>query len=615
MITSFNKSQLLTDFFNCHPICGALYDGDGALIDINQAMKERYKITDEHSFFFNHLFNNDLLIRSQKHNLLAGKTVKILLDQVNVIIIPHKGLNGDCAGYNLFINDINSINSSQENSYQDMAKLVAKAVPDTILLINKDFIIEKIVTQASHFLNESILNKRIDKIQGYVGINISQEEFFQTVQDCLHKNKSTSIQISLQSKNDNSIKYFKVRIVPAYHQFLVLYIRNITDIVEKEKENKKLSGKLIENRSLMELALQNSRTTIYSFNHELFQTCDKVNCNHCLQFYGTDNHILAKNQYICKNLQSLQHSEDQAGFFSLFNKIRNEKLSEYTTNFRLKNNNGKYHNYEVAGKVLTVDKEGRANVIIGSLIDNQKHMEYEESLIKAKEEAETADQLKSVFLANMTHDIRTPLHAIIGFSDLLSEETDPELRQNYINIIKTNNELLVNLINDVLDISKIESNLLTFDYTDIFLSTFMQDIYQTVRLKTNENVELILDQCPNQKLNVDKNRLSQILINLLTNAIKHTFEGSIHFGYQLEEEYVRFYVTDTGEGISDANIDKIFTRFVQIKGHKTGGVGLGLAICKGLVNKMGGDISVTSKEGCGSTFNFTIPYTKPDNVL
>ena len=316
--------------------------------------------------------------------------------------------------------------------------------------------------------------------------------------------------------------------------------------------------------------------------------------------------MLERNRYICRSLSILRHPGDRQDFFLLFNEIRDKDLEEYSVNFRLKGDDGRYRSYEVIGKAFEKDKEGKTNLIVGCVIDNQKHVEYEESLIKAKEKAENADLLKSTFLANVTHEIRTPLNAIVGFSDLLSQEEDPELRESYTNLIKANNELLLNLVNDVLDISKIESDMLTFTYADTHLPSVMHDVYQTMQFRMPEHVILISDPCPEIILNVDKNRMMQILINLLTNAAKYTEKGSIRFGYGIQEDFVRFYVTDTGSGIPESELENIFGRFVQLKGNKQG-IGLGLAICKGLVTKMGGTISVTSKAGKGSTFSFTLP--------
>ena len=287
---------------------------------------------------------------------------------------------------------------------------------------------------------------------------------------------------------------------------------------------------------------------------------------------------------------------------------------KFKIDFRLKNDDNTYRIYEVIGKTHEKDENGFPNLIVGCMIDDQERLEFEEDLISAKEKAEEADMLKSTFLANMTHEIRTPLNAIVGFSDLLGVEEDLELRQNYISLIKMNNDLLLSIVNDVLDISRIESDMMTFTYMDVYLPSFMKDLYNSIQLRKPEGVEITLDACPDIIFNIDRNRLWQICMNLLTNAVKHTKKGSIWFGYTLEDEgkMVKFYVSDTGCGIPKDELDNIFARFVQLSDFEQG-IGLGLAICKGLVLKMGGNISVMSEEGFGSTFIFTLPMKRPNS--
>lgn len=245
-------------------------------------------------------------------------------------------------------------------------------------------------------------------------------------------------------------------------------------------------------------------------------------------------------------------------------------------------------------------------VILCVLLFVNRHLK--KKLILAKEQSERSDRLKSAFLANMNHEIRTPLNAIAGFSQLLADEDDPEISRQYIHIIKGNNELLVNLLNDVLDISKIESDTLTFHYTDVFLPALISELYDTVRLQVHEPVQLIKEATPALSIRTDRNRLIQILSNLLSNSIKHTSEGTIKIGYEaIDNNQVRFYVTDTGKGIPREMLSHIFARFVQAVETHTKGVGLGLALCKGFVQQMGGEIGVVSEEGKGSTFWFTLP--------
>lgn len=223
-----------------------------------------------------------------------------------------------------------------------------------------------------------------------------------------------------------------------------------------------------------------------------------------------------------------------------------------------------------------------------------------------KEKAEEADRLKSAFLANMNHEIRTPLNAIIGFSDILVEEDDPAIRQEYAQIIHSNNALLQRLVNDVLDISKIESNTIEFVYSHVNLPSLMKEIHCTISLNMPEGVELILDPCLDVDFYTDRSRLTQILTNFLTNATKHTKKGYICFGYEVIDENIQFYVKDTGEGIPEEQWERIFSRFVKLT-EWTQGVGLGLAISKALATKMNGQITVSSEMDKGSTFCVVFP--------
>ena len=241
------------------------------------------------------------------------------------------------------------------------------------------------------------------------------------------------------------------------------------------------------------------------------------------------------------------------------------------------------------------------------LIDKQKEDEIE--LRKAKDKAEESDRLKSAFLANMSHEIRTPLNAIVGFSNLLTMAEDEEERNEYINIISSNNELLLQLINDILDVAKIEAGTLEFTDSEIDINALLSDIEQSSRLKAPEGVQIsFVEKMPYCIIMSDKNRLAQIITNFINNAIKFTKEGSIRFGYRHKDDKLLFYVRDTGCGIEPEKKDLVFNRFVKLNSFAQG-TGLGLAICQMIVKKMGGEIGVESQLGKGSTFWFTLPDT------
>lgn len=241
-------------------------------------------------------------------------------------------------------------------------------------------------------------------------------------------------------------------------------------------------------------------------------------------------------------------------------------------------------------------------------VDITRQKQNEQELIKAKEHAEESDRLKSAFLANMSHEIRTPLNAIVGFSSVLAATDDQEEKEEYISIIENNNELLLQLISDILDLSKIEAGTLEFVYGDIDLNKMMKELEDSIRMRMKEGVALrFIPDLPQCFIHTERNRLSQVIINLLTNASKFTFEGEVKFGYEVRDKELYFYVTDTGCGIDEEHLPHIFERFVKVNTFAQG-TGLGLAISYNIVKKMGGEIGVTSKKGEGTTFWFTTPY-------
>lgn len=240
------------------------------------------------------------------------------------------------------------------------------------------------------------------------------------------------------------------------------------------------------------------------------------------------------------------------------------------------------------------------------LIDKQKEDEIE--LRKAKDKAEESDRLKSAFLANMSHEIRTPLNAIVGFSNLLAETDDPEERRDYIHVVEENNDLLLKLISDILDLSKIEAGTFDFNYGTVDVNQMCEEVVRSLSIKVQDRpVELRFtrhgEQC---YLSGDKSRLTQIITNFINNALKFTAEGSVTLDYAVEGEDVRFWVEDTGTGIDQEHLRNIFERFVKLNNFVQG-TGLGLSISKSIVEQMGGHIGVESQLGKGSRFWFMVP--------
>ena len=274
-----------------------------------------------------------------------------------------------------------------------------------------------------------------------------------------------------------------------------------------------------------------------------------------------------------------------------------------------KNNLHKVEWVEAQAAVEARDEDGKPLTLVGSslVITNRKKMEQE--LMTAKELAEESNRLKSAFLANMSHEIRTPLNAIVGFSGILASTEEEEEKQEYVSIIENNNTLLLQLISDILDLSKIEAGTLELNYSNIELNELMRELERgfLLRVKTDAvKLEFVEPAGPCMAY-TEKNRLSQLMINLVTNAIKFTEKGSIRFGYEMRENELYFYVTDTGCGIPKDKQQNIFGRFVKLNSFAQG-TGLGLSICKTLMDHMGGRIGVESEEGKGSTFWFTLPY-------
>lgn len=312
------------------------------------------------------------------------------------------------------------------------------------------------------------------------------------------------------------------------------------------------------------------------------------------------------------------HKEDLARVRQSYQELVDGKANYVKEEFRIvTNDNGQelIDWMEVNAAVDDVDNNGRPISLLGSLLLITERKKQENALIKAKEHASESDKLKSAFLANMSHEIRTPLNAIVGFSNLLANTDDEEQKEKFIGIIENNNQLLLQLISDILDLAKVEADTMEFIYQPIDLNDLIRNLESTVRLRVKPGVVLNFTlgaaEC---SIKTERNRLSQVLINMLTNACKFTEKGSITFGYELRGPEIYFFVRDTGIGIARDKQKSVFQRFTKLNSFVQG-TGLGLSISQSIIEKMGGKIGVESPgEGLGSTFWFTIPY-QPVNVV
>ena len=308
-------------------------------------------------------------------------------------------------------------------------------------------------------------------------------------------------------------------------------------------------------------------------------------------------------------IYSYIHPNDAGYINSFFEEVKQGKAHHFRREVRVKSGDGwKWICANITRNPQSVDPNKPEMICI-----NYDITELKDSQLK-RERAEELDRLKSAFLANMSHEIRTPLNAIVGFSQLLAETDDPEERHEFVEIIDSNNRMLLQLISDILDLAKIESGTMDFKFADMNVKEVINEIVTSFRIKMPDNVALIAPQdSPECLIYSDRMRLTQVISNFLNNAIKYTSEGCITLAYEIIGDEIKFSVTDTGDGMSQEIQAHIFDRFYKGNTFKQG-TGLGLSICETIVNRLGGRIGVNSELGKGSTFWFTHPYSFSPNA-
>ena len=309
-------------------------------------------------------------------------------------------------------------------------------------------------------------------------------------------------------------------------------------------------------------------------------------------------------------IYSKMYPSDRRRMLDFFSKARVGEAKHFQGEMRIERpgEKGKWNWVRTNVVVNLFEPENGQIELIGVNYDITELKETEAMLIEAKEKAETADRLKSAFLANMSHEIRTPLNAIVGFSSLMGETGDMEEKRQYMAIIEENNDLLLQLISDILDLSKIEAGTFDFVEKELDVNVLCEDIVRFMKMKAKPGVEVLFDRhLPECRIVSDRNRLNQVIANFVNNAIKFTTAGSIRVGYnKVDETHLRFYVADTGLGIEPEMQAQIFDRFIKLNTF-VHGTGLGLSISKSIIEQLGGTIGVDSEPGKGSCFWFVLP--------
>ncbi|MEG2493266.1 MAG: response regulator [Rikenellaceae bacterium] len=332
-------------------------------------------------------------------------------------------------------------------------------------------------------------------------------------------------------------------------------------------------------------------------------------------FYRFDDKLEICESLTLQSVLDRIHKDDRDGFIALlYDATYKKELLNNETVLRILERKSKQYRYYNFVYSLKDDNNGEVSGVMFIQRDITEDVKYQQNLILAKNKAEEADKLKSTFLATMSHEIRTPLNAIVGFSQLLSEITDVEEKNEYRQLIETNSEILLKLIGDILDLSKIEAGSVDINRQELDLAQLCQELYQSFKQRIqNPDVTLrFINPYSKCIANLDKHRFIQIFTNFVTNAIKYTPKGYIEMGYECKPNQIRFYVKDTGIGIANEKKSLIFSRFEKLDDFAQGS-GLGLSICKAIADATGGKIGFHSEANQGSEFWY-VGYTNVDFV-
>ena len=629
------EQRLFTEsIYACLPVGIEIYDAHGVLRSINDHALRMYGVDDRTSvvnivnLYKSPFVDSELLARIQ-----SGEDISLEFeydfDRVNkdayysshnkdtmiygVKVIPIWSRKKHLIGHILLANDMTSVKEVEFRTEESKKNLeMAKKAQDLIAKRDLAMKVSNIVhwdfdvnSQKFESYNDPIndyVSDRLLTVSEYMDVIYPEDRsvFYDAMQSLIAgKNVTINFTCRIQTKYDETWQYCDFMGVP-FDQDENGDIIRYTGFRQNIPKIQQLNRELKERNYKIELSFKTVGMSYWGFDVKSLKFS---------AFNDPINDFYSEKTITPEDYLNATHPDDVVFVRKYMEHMFRGIDKDFNVKYRSKTKwDDEWQTLLVTGIQVERDKEGHVTRYPGITINNTKWEKMIQQLKELKEKAELSDRLKSAFLANMSHEIRTPLNAIVGFSELMVTCDDPEEKKEYINIIQSNNELLLRLINDILDLSKIESGIIERRKENFNLAKVCNELFVTIQAKmTNPNVELRLDG-PNSECWVllDRNRLKQVWMNFLTNAVKCTKSGYIKMGYGIEREGLRIYVEDTGIGIPDDLHDKVFTRFEKLNEFSQG-TGLGLTISRAIVEAAGGEVGFTSKLGVGSTFWAWLP--------
>ena len=629
------EQRLFTEsIYACLPVGIEIYDAHGVLRSINDHALRMYGVDDRTSvvnivnLYKSPFVDSELLARIQ-----SGEDISLEFeydfDRVNkdayysshnkdtmiygVKVIPIWSRKKHLIGHILLANDMTSVKEVEFRTEESKKNLeMAKKAQDLIAKRDLAMKVSNIVhwdfdvnSQKFESYNDPIndyVSDRLLTVSEYMDVIYPEDRsvFYDAMQSLIAgKNVTINFTCRIQTKYDETWQYCDFMGVP-FDQDENGDIIRYTGFRQNIPKIQQLNRELKERNYKIELSFKTVGMSYWGFDVKSLKFS---------AFNDPINDFYSEKTITPEDYLNATHPDDVVFVRKYMEHMFRGIDKDFNVKYRSKTKwDDEWQTLLVTGIQVERDKEGQVTRYTGITINNTKWEKMIQQLKELKEKAELSDRLKSAFLANMSHEIRTPLNAIVGFSELMVTCDDPEEKKEYINIIQSNNELLLRLINDILDLSKIESGIIERRKENFNLAKVCNELFVTIQAKmTNPNVELRLDG-PNSECWVllDRNRLKQVWMNFLTNAVKCTKSGYIKMGYGIEREGLRIYVEDTGIGIPDDLHDKVFTRFEKLNEFSQG-TGLGLTISRAIVEAAGGEVGFTSKLGVGSTFWAWLP--------